>query len=297
MLPNLESLRCFSAAATYLNFRIAAQSVALSPAAFGERIRQLEEILNATLFTRTTRKVQLTQAGEALRPSADALLAEAGRLSQIVHHAKEPVPYELTLGTRFELGLSWLVQSLSALKQKAPKRTIHLFFGDSHELVARVERGLLDCAVTSTRIVRGGVNYVSLHKESYVLLGNPKQLRAQAFRHSTHASSHTLLDIDSDLPLFRYFLDATDASQIWEFASHEYLGTIAAIRLRLLEVGGIAVLPHYFVKNDLATKKLVALFPRIELAPDYFRLIWRKGDSRQKEFSILAQHLKDLPIK
>jgi LysR family glycine cleavage system transcriptional activator len=37
-LPDLVSLRCFEAAAVALNFRNAARSVALSPAALSERI-------------------------------------------------------------------------------------------------------------------------------------------------------------------------------------------------------------------------------------------------------------------
>jgi len=41
ILPSLESLRCFVEAARLLNFRKAARAVALTPAAFGARIRQL----------------------------------------------------------------------------------------------------------------------------------------------------------------------------------------------------------------------------------------------------------------
>ena len=43
MTLDLTSLQCFVAAATLLNFRAAASRVALSPAAFTERIRRLEE--------------------------------------------------------------------------------------------------------------------------------------------------------------------------------------------------------------------------------------------------------------
>ena len=43
-LTPLDSLRCFVAAAEHLNFRTAARAVALTPAALGQRIRQLEEV-------------------------------------------------------------------------------------------------------------------------------------------------------------------------------------------------------------------------------------------------------------
>src|SRR3954471_14359440 len=76
--PSLESLRCFVEAARLLNFRAAARVVALTPAALGERIRGLEELMGDTLFHRTTRKVVLTQAGLDLVPWAERAL-EAGR--------------------------------------------------------------------------------------------------------------------------------------------------------------------------------------------------------------------------
>src|SRR5689334_25354523 len=63
---SFESLRCFLAAARLLNFRNASRAVALTPAAFGQRIRQLEEQLGVELFARTTRSVSLTERGIAL---------------------------------------------------------------------------------------------------------------------------------------------------------------------------------------------------------------------------------------
>ena len=43
MLPDLICLECFEALATHLSFRVAARQVALSPAAFSDRIKRLEE--------------------------------------------------------------------------------------------------------------------------------------------------------------------------------------------------------------------------------------------------------------
>ena len=67
-IPEVDNLRCFLAAARLLNFRSAARSVARSPAALGQRIRQLEDELGTKLFHRTTRAVVLTEAGLNLVP-------------------------------------------------------------------------------------------------------------------------------------------------------------------------------------------------------------------------------------
>src|SRR5262244_2507650 len=98
MLPQLESLHCFAEAARLLNFRATARAVALTPAALGQRIRQLEDQLGAPLFHRTTRKVVLTQAGLALQPYARRTLEAANDCLRAGRGQVGPVPVELTLG-------------------------------------------------------------------------------------------------------------------------------------------------------------------------------------------------------
>ena len=49
----------------------------LTPAALGQRIKQLEVLFETALFLRTTRRVELTEAGQALRPQATKALAAA----------------------------------------------------------------------------------------------------------------------------------------------------------------------------------------------------------------------------
>ena len=113
-LPNLESISCFLAAARTLNFRAAAKTGALTPAAFGKRIKQLEAQLGCRLFERSTRHVTLTPNGEAMLPEARALLHTANRC---VHAGRGSADRTdcLSIGTRYELGLSWLVPMLTDL--------------------------------------------------------------------------------------------------------------------------------------------------------------------------------------
>ena len=83
-IPDVDNLRCFLAAAQLLNFRSAARSVALSPAALGQRIRQLEHEVGSQLFHRTTRSVVLTEAGLNLVPHARRALEALGDCARAV---------------------------------------------------------------------------------------------------------------------------------------------------------------------------------------------------------------------
>jgi DNA-binding transcriptional LysR family regulator len=68
--PELRQLRYFVAVAEELNFTRAAQRMYIVQQALSSAIRQFERQLGVELFVRTTRRVELTSAGEALLPYA-----------------------------------------------------------------------------------------------------------------------------------------------------------------------------------------------------------------------------------
>jgi LysR family glycine cleavage system transcriptional activator len=293
-LPDLVSLRCFEAAAVALNFRNAARAVALSPAALSERIHQLEDQVGEPLFLRSTRRVSLTAAGERLLPRARQAIAAAARCLE--RSDTGALPFELTIGTRFELGLSWLTRALASFERDRPDRIIHLRFGDSEELVGQVRQGNLDCVVSSVRLGTPGIRYEVLHAEGYVLVGSARLLARRPLRRAEDAAEHTLLDSLPDLPLFRYFLDARPPGERWTFAGVRYLGAIAAVKHRVLEAAGIAVLPRYFAAPELRARRLREPLPGAKLFADHFRLIWRADHPREAEIRSLAADLRRRPL-
>lgn len=292
MPVDLDSLRCFEAAATTLSFRAAASRVGLSPAAFSERIRRLEDRLEVRLFDRTTRRVALTPAGLRLLPQSRRTLAEAALCAPLARDQSAELPVELVVGTRYELGLSWFCPALTPLQAQAPHRTVHLHMGDTPALTAGLARGELDAVVTSARLTRAGLSYVTLHPERYVFVAAqdcvPGPGQVEGLR---------LLDVSADLPLFRYLLDAVPDVSHWPFARREFLGGIGAIRFRVREGAGVAVLPEYFVQEDLADGRLVRLLPDVSLQSDAFRLVWRSDHPRSDALSVLAEDLKALPLR
>ncbi len=294
-LLDLESLRCFLHAAELSSFRNAARAAALSPAAFGDRIKRLEQELGAALFTRTTRKLTLTPQGERLLPQARRLLEEAERCRALVRDEAR-ASFDLVVGTRFELGLSWLVPALKLLERAEPERRLHLHFGDT-ELLARLLRAEISCVVTSARITQAGLTFARLHEEDYVFVAQRALLKRQPLTGPNDARKHVLLDVHEDLPLFRYFLDAHSAKDLWQFRELRCLGAIAALRARALEGAGVCVLPLYFVREDLRAGRLLRLMPRTKLPSDWFRLVWRTGHPREAELQQLARELSELPLR
>lgn len=297
-LLDLESVRCFVVASKKGSFRAAAQEVHLSPPAFGDRIRRLEEDLGLRLFERTTRKVALTEVGRRFVPEAENLLDTAAACrARLTADAEQALPFALTVGTRYELGLSWLVPALDKLAAAQPERTLHLYFGDSEDLLRQLELGRIDVMVSSSRLPLTHLDYAPLHDETYVFVAHKTLVEQDRLRNAQDASRHTLIDAHPDLPLFRYFLDAAPPEPAWRFARVEAMGTIAAVRQRITAGKGVGVLPEYFVQKDLQAGRLVRLLPGQELKQDVFRLIWPRDHRRAAQMPALARQLEALPLR
>lgn len=301
-LPSIDSLRCFMTAARLLNFRAAARAVGLTPAAFGQRIKQLEGQLGTELFQRTTRRVHLTESGLALVPAAERCLAAAEDCVRAGASPTALAATDVVVGTRHELGLSWVLPQLDALAKGQPPLLVHLYFGSGPDLLLRVRTMEIDCAITSMRFSDAKLEALRLHREDYAFVGARALLAKVPLSRVEHAAAHTLLDIDATLPLFHYFRDAGDSGDArlrgerLRFSQIVRLGTVEAIRRRVLAGAGVAVLPEYLVRGDLARRRLTRIFPSVTLLADWFRLVFRADDARRSVYQHLAEHISAVPL-
>ena len=114
----LNALRVFDAAARHLSFTRAADELAVTPAAVGQQIRALEDMLGVVLFRRTSKGLELTdEAGaglEALRTGflhfEDAVQAmQAGQSSHVY-----------TIAAPRDFFAVWLAPRLAAFRKANP---------------------------------------------------------------------------------------------------------------------------------------------------------------------------------
>ena len=208
-----------------------------------------------------------------------------------------PPPQDLVLGTRHELGMSWIVPMLPSLRRRHPQLTIHLYFGSGRDILQQLRDGQLDGAVTSSRLDDPGLVGLPLHREDYVFVGAPALLRETPLRRPADAARHTLLDERSALPLYAYWRDSVGGGDRLAFGRFVYLGTIAAIRAAALAGDGIAVLPKYLIGPDLAAGRLAEVLPRVRPLHDFFRLIFRSDDPRRSLYQAIAATMSSSPLR
>jgi LysR family glycine cleavage system transcriptional activator len=73
LLPPLNPLRAFEAAARHLSFRLTAHELHVTPGAVGQQVRALEDRLGVRLFERLYKQLMLTPAGRDVGDAAKAV--------------------------------------------------------------------------------------------------------------------------------------------------------------------------------------------------------------------------------
>jgi LysR family transcriptional regulator, glycine cleavage system transcriptional activator len=295
-LPAPDSLRCFVAAARLLNFRAASRTVGLTPAALGQRIAGLEHQVGRALFLRNNRRVTLTEAGFAFLPEAERALEGLATALRAGRGETAPPPRDLVLGTRHELGMSWLAPMVPRLGRAHPHVTFNLYFGSGADLLLRLRNREIDCAVGSMRSFDPRIVWARLHREDYVFCGAPRLLDRTPLTRPADAAHHTLIDENAQMPLYAYWRDAPRAATL-AFARIVHMGTIAAIRYAIAAGSGVGVLPRYLVEPDLRAGRLRVVLPRIAPLTDHFRLYFRADDPRRALYESLATAMLREPLR
>ena len=121
MSVELRHLRSFVAVAEELNFTRAASRVHLAQQALSAQIRQLETLVGARLFTRTTRKVELTAAGRALLKRVPALLESVDDAIEATARAGRGETGELGVGLLATAPLDFTPRLLRAFADARPQ--------------------------------------------------------------------------------------------------------------------------------------------------------------------------------
>ncbi|WP_338305847.1 LysR family transcriptional regulator [Bradyrhizobium sp. TM233] len=124
LLPPLNALRAFEAAARHLSFKQAAHELHVTAGAVSQQVRLLEERLGVQLFERRTRQIILTSAGETYL----ARVREAFRcLAEATAELKpEGVTSLLHIGLHASFAVDALRARLAQFRRAEPQLAIRI---------------------------------------------------------------------------------------------------------------------------------------------------------------------------
>lgn len=170
----IRQLKAFLAIAEAKTFTAGARKVNVTQAAISMQIRQLEDELGMQVFTRTPRRVILTEAGEYLLDRArrilrehDTAIAEITELGGVEHG-------RLRIGSASaEFMTQQLPHILQGLREKFPNSELNVSAGTSQTLVDKIMHGDLDIAFVSLPVENSSITTDLLFSDEIVAIAHP----------------------------------------------------------------------------------------------------------------------------
>jgi DNA-binding transcriptional LysR family regulator len=144
----LRHLRYFVCVAEELHFGNAALRLGISQPPLSQQIRALEEELGVRLLDRTSRRVQLTEAGTQFLAEAHATLAQADRAARVARLAHDGELGRLSLGFSPSVPfIAYVVDALARFRRTFAQVSVELNELPPDEQISGVERGMLDIGI------------------------------------------------------------------------------------------------------------------------------------------------------
>lgn len=165
MEPEARLLRYFLAVAAELNFTRAAETLGIAQPALSAQIRQLEAQLGVRLLERTTRSVQLTDAGRVVQDNGPAALAALAEVWDAARRAGRGETGRLRVAYTPSAGYETAPTLVGAVRDRYPGIEIAAQVLPTPDIVRAVRDGRIDVGVARVPQAAEGVRLRTVRLE------------------------------------------------------------------------------------------------------------------------------------
>lgn len=286
---DLHHIHAFLAVAEELHFGRAATRLHITQPPLTRTIKQLERELDATLFKRSTRSVELTAAGQALVQPAQDILTAYRLAEQAVQSAGKGEVGRVRLGFAGPSSHLWIADLSQYIRQHYPGISFELqstTYAD-HGLQLILD-GTLDLGIARWSVDLAGLESRVIAEEHYVLAvpeGHPFAERESVSIAECRNEHFVALPAESRSAVrdsfFQLAYEAEFAPKIAQTAQDSWT-------LMALVGAGIGInftVDSIFHGTDHPRVRMVRLEEGLE--PSYARLFWRSDDDSPALHTVL----------
>ena len=178
MLDQLRAMGVFGCVVEKSSFSGAARDLGITTSAVSQQIRSLEHEMDVTLLHRSTRKLSLTEAGQAFFLSCQEMLAAAERGKIRINELRDELVGDLRIATTPELGALHIVPALSHWMSAHKSLAIH--FEADHRYIDLIEERIDIAIRMSLNIDDQQLTVVPLARVDQILVASPSYLNQSA---------------------------------------------------------------------------------------------------------------------
>ena len=251
-LPDFEAWAMFAAVVEHRSFTDAAKALSVSKATVSKAVTRLEQQLDTSLFSRTSRRLALTESGKRLADHAARILAEGQEAEEAARDETAALSGTVRIGAPMTFGLLRVAPLMAEFTKQNPLVNVDLHLSDAR--IDMIDMGL-DATIRIADMPDSSLRARRLADVNMHIVASPAYLAERGRpAHPSDLGEHDCLCY-SNVP----------APDVWRFSGPGQQNVAVQVRARItvnsgeamlpaLRAGvGIAYLPDFIIGDALAT--------------------------------------------
>ena len=262
-MENIADIAVFVQVVEAGSFTAAAEQIGLSKAVISKYVSRLERRLGARLLQRTTRRLTLTETGEALFQRGASALAVLEQAEQEVAHLTGAPRGRLRVTAPTYFGGSTLAPLLKDFVARYPEITLEI---DLDDRFTDLVKDRFDVAVRISNSVDPGLVARKLASSSLVAVAAPAYFKRRGMPHApADLRDHVCLGYSlAKMPNEWRFRAPRGRWTAVTVAGPVYCNNDFVLKQAALDGLGVALFPRFFVARELADGRLVQALPKFD---------------------------------
>lgn len=291
MQNQIDRIRSFIAVVDTGSFTQAAKYLRLSKSMVSIHIKALETELDVSLLNRNTRRFSLTETGEMLYQDFRQVLNQLEQTLDKARLGQQELQGSLRLSSTAEFGEHYILPLLNQFMQLHPKLNVQYAFNSSIEDLINHK---LDLAIRLGTLKDSNYRSTKLADYEISLVISPYLLQKLSIKTINDLNTIPYL---ANSNLRQSKLSASSEfnnllSQLAQDACFE-TNTIAALKKMVLAHSGMAILPHWYIHQELLENQLVVLFPELSLLTQSVNIIFPYSEYIPRKTRLFIDYLKE----
>ena len=279
-------LETFKAVVEAGSFNLAADRLSTSAATVSRRINTLESALGVRLLNRTTRNINLTEAGEQYLDDVKNILTNVECSEDRIREGKVEPKGELRIAAPMSFGLNHLSPILPEFMDRYPDISINLKLEDSLtdlqaegiDIALRIGKNIKDSSLIATALCHIPI-VICASPEYLKANGEPKnidELQGHSFVGYSLATNNLQIPLDLNVdPKIRFTANNGDV-----------------MRNAVINGIGITVLPLFFVEQDINDGKLISIVKDHKIEPETLYVVRLSRRFTPSKVRVMVDYLK-----
>ena len=251
----LAGLRAFEAAARHLSVTKAASELCVTPGAVSQQVKSLEDVLGVALIQRKGRTIELTDAGQVLRPQVTQALDMISLACDAI--TRQPKSRTLRLTLLPTLAEKWLMPRLARFHGAHPELDIQMM---TSFRPVQFDSDEVDMASYVGTHLPPGISGIRLFDDAFLPVCSPKLLENRPpLENPADVLQFTLLHSVSRADDWHQWLSLAGLPDARPAHNLSFGNSSLSIRAAL-DGMGVAMVQRVYAKANLADGSLVAPF-------------------------------------